>query len=72
MITSDASVVCVVSQGSIVGATLFLNYTKDLCEQSIITGKIFSYADNTTIGFHDVSWGVVHRFAESGQDYSEA
>ncbi|CAF4748862.1 unnamed protein product [Pieris macdunnoughi] len=51
---SDDAVCCEygVPQGSVLGPTLFLLYINNLCDLDIKTGRLFTFADDTSIVFH--------------------
>lgn len=55
-----------VPQGSVLGPTLFLIYINDLTNLKLLNGRVFSYADDTALLFHDDNWNDVFKKAEIG------
>ena len=53
-----------VPQGSILGPTLFLIYVNSLCNLSIPHCSIYTYADDTALLVHGLSWREVQERAE--------
>jgi adenylate cyclase len=55
-----------VSQGSVLGPTLFLTYTDQLCRLTISNVEIISFADDTAILFYGNSWEEIRNLARNG------
>jgi len=65
MIGEKKSVVCGVSQGSVLGPILFILYINNVCNTKI-DGQVITYADDTCLLFSDSIWKSAYNKATNG------
>ena len=67
-ISNDLPVTFGVPQGSVVGPSLFLVYINQLCNLTLLNGKITVFADDTVLTFSGATWHETFEAAQSGMN----